>query len=264
MSQSGLVTFPHSLESLSYVITDSTENLYFCPMLEILYQDDYLIAINKPSGLLVHKSKYAGPANEYAVEKLTNQIGKKVHLVHRLDRKTSGVLLFAFDKETLKLISDQFMNREVEKKYLAILRGWTKEEETIDYDLTNENEIVQNAITYYRRLQISEIDLPFLKHPTSRYSFVEAIPETGRFHQLRKHFKHILHPILGCRKHGCNKQNKLWLNTFNITAMPLHSHQLNFKHPITNQNISINASLNVNPGFLEIGNILSFNFQEYI
>jgi hypothetical protein len=150
-------------------------------MLEILYQDDYLIAINKPSGLLVHKSKYAGPADEYAVEKLTNQIGKKVHLVHRLDRKTSGVLLFAFDKETLKLISDQFMNREVEKKYLAILRGWTKEEETIDYDLTNENEIVQNAITYYRRLQISEIDLPFQKHPTSRYSFVEAIPETGRF-----------------------------------------------------------------------------------
>jgi tRNA pseudouridine65 synthase len=100
-----------------------------------------------------------------------------------------------------------------------------KEEETIDYDLTNENEIIQN-VTYYKRLMISEIDLPFLKHPTS-YSLVEAIPETGRFHQLRKHFKHILHPILGCRKHGCNKQNKLWLNTFNVTAMPLHSHQLN-------------------------------------
>lgn len=233
-------------------------------MLDILYQDDYLIAINKPSGLLFHKSKYAGPADEYAVEKLTNQIGKKVHLVHRLDRKTSGVLLFAFDKEILKLISDQFMNREVEKKYLAILRGWTKEEETIDYDLTNENEIVQNAVTYYKRLMISEIDLPFLKHPTSRYSLVEAIPETGRFHQLRKHFKHILHPILGCRKHGCNKQNKLWLNTFNVTAMPLHSHQLNFKHPITNQHIFLNASLNVNPGFLEIGKILGFNLEVYI
>ncbi len=233
-------------------------------MLEILYQDDYLIAINKPSGLLVHKSKYAGPADEYAVDKLTNQMGKKVHLVHRLDRKTSGVLLFAFDKETLKLISDQFMNREVEKKYLAILRGWTKEEETIDYYLTNENEIVQNAVTYYRRLQISEIELPFLKHPTSRYSLVEATPETGRFHQLRKHFKHILHPILGCRKHGCNKQNKLWLNTFNITAMPLHSHYLSFQHPMSHQAVSIRAGLQVNTGFLEIGSILNFDLGKYI
>lgn len=233
-------------------------------MLEILYRDAYFIAINKPSGLLVHKSYYAGVADEYAVQKLTEQIGEKVHLVHRLDRKTSGVLLFAFDKESLKLISDLFMSRDVEKKYLAILRGWTKDEETIDYDLTNENEIVQNAITYYRRLQTSEIDLAFQKHTTSRYSLVEAIPETGRFHQLRKHFKHILHPILGCRKHGCNKQNKLWLNTFNVTAMPLHSHQLNFKHPITKENISINASLNVNPGFLEIGEILSLDLKDFI
>lgn len=233
-------------------------------MLEILYRDEHLIAINKPSGLLVHKSYYAGPADEYAVEKLTNQIGQKVHLVHRLDRKTSGVLLFALDKETLKLISDQFMSRDVEKKYIAILRGWTKEEETIDYDLTNENEVIQNAITYYRRLQTSEIDLPFGKHETSRYSLVEAIPETGRFHQLRKHFKHILHPILGCRKHGCNKQNKLWLQTFNITAMPLHSHQLNFIHPVTSEEISIDASLNVNPEFLEIAKILSFDLSKYL
>lgn len=232
-------------------------------MLEILYQDDYFIAINKPSGLLVHKSYYAGVADEYAVEKLGHQIGKKVHLVHRLDRKTSGVLLFALDKESLKSMSDLFMDRKVEKKYLAILRGWTKEEETIDYDLTNENEIVQHALTYYRRLQISEIDLPFREHQSSRYSLVEAIPETGRFHQLRKHFKHILHPILGCRKHGCNKQNKLWLNTFNVTAMPLHSHQISFSHPITKEEISINASLNVNPGFLEIGKILSFDLKDY-
>lgn len=233
-------------------------------MLDILYQDEYLIAINKPSGLLVHKSYYAGVADEYAVEKLTKQIGRKVHLVHRLDRKTSGVLLFTFDKESLKLMSNQFAERKVEKKYLAILRGWTKEEETIDYDLVNENEIVQNAITYYRRLAISEIDLPFLKHKTSRYSLVEAIPETGRFHQLRKHFKHILHPILGCRKHGCNKQNKLWLQTFNLTNLTLHSHQLSFTHPISNQDIIINASLTVNPEFLKIGEILSFDLKDYI
>jgi tRNA pseudouridine65 synthase len=168
-------------------------------MLEILYRDEHLIAINKPSGLLVHKSFYAGEADTYAIQELRKQIGQKVYPVHRLDRKTSGVLLFTLDKETLRNMSDQFASRHVEKKYIAILRGWTKEEETIDYDLINENEVRQNAVTYYHRLQTSEIDLPFLKHQTSRYCLVEAIPETGRFHQLRKHFKHILHPILGCR-----------------------------------------------------------------
>ena len=89
-------------------------------------------------------------------------------------------------------------------------------EQTIDYDLINEDEIQQNAITFYHRLQTSEIDLAFGKHQTSRYCLVEAIPETGRMHQLRKHFKHILHPILGCRPYGCNKQNKLWLENFEL------------------------------------------------
>ncbi|MCW3160507.1 pseudouridine synthase [Chryseobacterium oryctis] len=230
-------------------------------MLEILYHDEHLIAINKPSGLLVHKSYYAGEADEYAVEKLTNQINQKVHLVHRLDRKTSGVLLFTLDKESLKLMSDQFMNREVDKKYIAIVRGWAKEEEVIDYDLVNENEVKQNAITYYRRLQTSEIDLPFLKHQTSRYSLVEAIPETGRFHQLRKHFKHILHPILGCRKHGCNKQNKLWLQTFGINKMTLHAHQLSFNHPVTHERITLNAT--IDEEFKRVGDILNFDLSSY-
>lgn len=233
-------------------------------MLEILYQDDCIIAINKPSGLLVHKSYYAGIAEEYAVEKLSNQIGNKVHLVHRLDRKTSGVLLFTLDKEILRIMSDQFADRKVEKKYLAILRGWAAEEETIDYNLTNDNQITQNAITYYRRLQISEIDLAFGSHPTSRYSLVEAIPETGRMHQLRKHFKHILHPILGCRSYGCNKQNKLWLETYNINKLMLHAHQLAFNHPITQERIVINASLNVNEEFIRTGQILNLDLQDYI
>ncbi|WP_294270401.1 pseudouridine synthase [uncultured Chryseobacterium sp.] len=231
-------------------------------MLEILYRDEHLIAINKPSGLLVHKSFYSGEADTYAIQELRKQIGQKVYPVHRLDRKTSGVLLFTLDRETLRAMSDQFATREVEKKYIAILRGWTKEEETIDYDLINENEVKQNAVTYYRRLQTSEIDLPFLKHQTSRYSLVEAIPETGRFHQLRKHFKHILHPILGCRKHGCNKQNKLLLQTFNMTRMPLHAYQLAFTHPITNERIHVIAT--IDEEFKKVGDILEFDLNAYV
>lgn len=231
-------------------------------MLEILYQDEYLIAINKPSGLLVHKSFYSGEADTYAIQELKKQIGQKVYPVHRLDRKTSGVLLFTLDKDTLRLMSTQFEEKAVEKKYIAILRGWTKEEEIIDYDLVNENEVKQNAVTEYRRLQTIEIDLPFLKHQTSRYCLVEAFPKTGRFHQLRKHFKHILHPILGCRKHGCNKQNKLWLETFGISKMTLHAHQLNFTHPVSKDKISLNAAIDAD--FKKVGDILSFDLSAFM
>ncbi|UKB84190.1 pseudouridylate synthase [Chryseobacterium sp. MEBOG06] len=231
-------------------------------MLEILYRDEHIIAINKPSGLLVHKSYYAGEADTYAIQELRDQIGQYVYPAHRLDRKTSGVLLFTLDKDTLRIMNDQFATRQVEKKYLAILRGWTKEEETIDYDLINEDEIQQNAITYYHRLQTSEIDLPFGKHETSRYCLVEAIPETGRMHQLRKHFKHILHPILGCRPYGCNKQNKLWLETFNMSKLMLHAHQLVFNHPVTKEKMTLNAT--VNEEFKRVGDILKLDLSAYL
>ena len=232
-------------------------------MLEILYQDEYIIAINKPSGLLVHKSFYARDAKIFAIQELRNQIGgQHVYPIHRLDRKTSGVLLFALDKEALKIMNDRFATREVEKKYLAILRGWSPDELTIDYDLTNDDGVKQNAITYFRRLQKAEIELEFNNHPTSRYSLVEAIPETGRMHQLRKHFKHILHPILGSRPHGCNKQNKLWLENFELKGMMLHAHQLVFNHPITNERITLNAT--INEEFQKVSDILDFNVSLYI
>lgn len=231
-------------------------------MLEILYQDEYLIAINKPRGLLVHKSFYARDAKVYAVQELRNQIGgQHVYPIHRLDRKTSGVLLFALDKESLKIMNDRFATREVEKKYLAILRGWAPEELTIEYDLTNDDGIKQSAITYFHRLQTAEIELEYNHHPTSRYCLVEAIPETGRMHQLRKHFRHIFHPILGSRPHGCNKQNKLWLENFGLKAMMLHAHRLSFNHPITNEPLEINAK--VNSEFARVSDILGLDIKDF-
>lgn len=231
-------------------------------MLEILYQDEYLVAINKPSGLLVHKSFYARDAKVYAVQELRNQLGgQHVYPIHRLDRKTSGVLIFALDKDTLKIMNECFANRNVEKKYLAILRGWSPEELTIDYDLTNDDDVKQNAITYFHRLQTAEINLEYNNHPTSRYCLVEAIPETGRMHQLRKHFRHIFHPILGSRPHGCNKQNKLWLETFGLKGMMLHAHQLVFEHPISKEKIILNAK--INEEFNRVGDILGLNLEAY-
>jgi len=227
-------------------------------MLEILYQDEYLVAINKPHGLLVHQSPIARDASEFAIQLLRDQINQKVYPVHRLDRKTSGVLLFALDKQTNKHLTQQFTDQVIEKKYWAILRGFAPEEMVVDYNLFTDSGVSQTAITRFKTVQTSEINLPSGKHQTSRYSFVEAQPKTGRMHQLRKHFAHILHPILGDRPHGCNKQNKLWLETHNMNTMMLHAKTITFRHPITLNWITIEA--NPSDEFKRVGKILKFNF----
>lgn len=234
---------------------------YLCGMLEILYQDEYIVAINKPRDLLVHKSFIASDIQEYAIQILRDQIGQYVYPVHRLDRKTSGVLLFALNKEVLKQLNEVFATRQVEKKYIAIVRGFTPEEETIDYALTNDKGQHQEAKTYYKTLQQVEVDIPFGKYQTSRYSLVEAYPETGRQHQLRKHFKHIFHPILGSRPHGCNKQNKLWLDQFNLTAMLLHAVELAFEHPISKESIRLRATMDEQ--YEKYNAFLGFNLEAY-
>jgi tRNA pseudouridine65 synthase len=211
--------------------------------LEIIYQDDRLVAINKPHGLLVHRSPIAADASEFAVQLLREQIGRKVYPVHRLDRKTGGVLLFALDPEMNSAMQQLFMEREVDKTYLAIVRGHSPDSGTIDYPLTDEKGNVHEAVTHFKTLERFEIPLPFGKHLTSRYSLVEVKPETGRMHQIRKHFAHIFHPIIGDRPHGCNKQNKLFLEKWVMNTMLLHAKELKFVHPETGEEIRITATL---------------------
>jgi tRNA pseudouridine65 synthase len=212
-------------------------------MLDILYRDEHLIAINKPHGLLVHRSPIAADVEEFALQLLRDQVGVKVNPVHRLDRKTGGVLLFAFNKETEIAMQQQFMENQVQKKYLAIVRGHTPDSESIDYPLRKENGTLQEALTNYTTLKCAEIAVPFGAHPTSRYSLIEASPQTGRMHQIRKHMSHIFHPIIGDRTHGCNKQNKLFKDKWGMTTMLLHASRLSFKHPVTGEEIIIDAPL---------------------
>lgn len=212
-------------------------------MLEIIYRDEHLIAINKPHGLLVHRSPIAADASEFALQLLRDQIDMKVNPVHRIDRKTGGILLFAFNKEVEIAMQKAFMENQVSKKYLAIVRGHTPDAEDIDYPLRKENGTLQDAFTSYTTLKRAELDIAFGKHPTSRYSLVEAVPTTGRMHQLRKHLSHVFHPIIGDRTHGCNKQNKLFLELWEMTTMLLHASQLTFKHPITGEEITTKAAL---------------------
>ena len=212
-------------------------------MLEILYQDEHYIAINKPHGLLVHRSSIATNTDTYALQLLRDQIGRRVNPVHRLDRKTSGVLIFSFEAEGTKRLQSLFEKEEVIKKYLAIVRGHFPEFVDINYDLTNDRGKVQDAKSLIYCLHQSEINIPLGKHSTSRYSLVEVQPKTGRQHQIRKHLSHLNHPIIGDRPHGCNKQNRLFKEKWNMTKMMLCATSLTFKHPYSNQNIALRANL---------------------
>lgn len=212
-------------------------------MLDIIFRDEYLIAINKPHDLLVHRSNIAADAEVFALQLLRDQIGQKVYPVHRIDRKTGGVLLFAFDKSIEIEMQKQFMDNRVGKKYLSILRGHTPDNGEIDYPLRKENGTLQEAFTAYQTIKRVELDVAFGKHSTSRYSLVEATPKTGRMHQLRKHFAHIFHPIIGDRTHGCNKQNKLFKEKWEMTTMLLHASQLIFTHPLSGEMVTIEAPL---------------------
>lgn len=227
--------------------------------LEIIYHDENLIAVNKPNGLLVHRSSIATDAEVFAVQILRNQIGQQVFPCHRLDRKTSGVLIFALNPVTNAMMQKQFSENKIEKKYLAIVRGFTKDWEIIDYPLRKENGIMQEAITIYHTMAKTELEIPFGKQKTSRYSLVEITPKTGRMHQIRKHFAHILHPIIGDRPHGCNKQNKLFKEKWNMTNMLLHASEISFLHPFTNQEITIKAPLN--ESFTQAAKLLHLNLE---
>ncbi len=225
-------------------------------MLTILYRDEHLIAINKPHGLLVHRSKIADDTDVFALQLLRDQIGQPVYPAHRLDRKTGGILLFTLDKPTNVSMQQQFMNKAVVKKYLAIVRGYTDPIGEIDYPLRKENGTLQDAFTAYATLKQAELPVAFGGHATSRYSLIEATPTTGRMHQLRKHFKHIFHPIIGDRTHGCNKQNKLFLEQWEMETMLLHASYLKFTHPLTGDIIEIEAP--VHDEFNRVMNLMNW------
>lgn len=211
--------------------------------LEIIYHDDYLVAINKPHGLLVHRTKIATERDQFALQLLRDQLDRRVYPVHRIDRKTSGVLLFALDEDSNSRTTALFRDQKVEKTYWAIVRGFTDSEGTIDYALRKESGQLQESVTHYKTLAQTEIPVPLGKFNTSRYSLLQVKPETGRMHQIRKHLAHIHHPIIADRPHGCNKQNKLFKEKWEMDSMLLHAKELKFKHPANNTVLQIEADL---------------------
>ncbi len=213
-------------------------------MLEIIYEDEWYVAINKPHGLLVHRTKIAEEKKEFALQLLRDQLNKHVFLIHRLDRPTSGILLFAKSSEAAQKAALLFEKREVYKEYYAIVRGYTPDTNTLDYPLKKDGYgKEQEAITHYTKLAQIEIPIPVSRYLTSRYSLLNVIPKTGRMHQIRRHLAKDRHYLIGDKRHGDCKHNKMFEEKLNVTKMLLHAHNLTFKHPYTHKKISINATI---------------------
>ncbi|WNL48176.1 pseudouridine synthase [Dyella sp. BiH032] len=215
-------------------------------MLDLLYQDDALIAVNKPAGLAVHRSKLVGNADEFLIDVLREQVGGAVHLAHRLDRATSGVLLVARSPEVAAALGEQFMGRDVHKQYLAVVRGWPEPEEgLVDYPLPGSRDTGprRDARTRYRRLATVEVPIALGRYPQQRYGLVLAEPETGRFRQIRKHMAHLHHPVIGDCQHGRSDHNRLYKQYFGCHRMLLHAWRLRFAHPLSGQPMRLEAPL---------------------
>ncbi len=220
--------------------------------LEILYLDEHLVAVNKPAGLLVHRSPIDRRETRFLLQLLRDQLGQRIYPVHRLDKPTSGVLLFGLSPEAAHRAAEAFAGRRVGKKYLAVLRGYSAEQGTIDYPLREEPERraakappveARPARTDYRRLATVELPIAVGRYATSRYSLVEARPLTGRRHQLRRHFKHLFHPIVGDTTHGDGQHNRFFRQQFGCQRLLLAATELSIIHPFNGRPLTVQAPL---------------------
>ena len=224
------------------------------PPVEIIYMDEDVIGVHKQSGALTHRSRIAEDWTPSVMERLRDQVGAWVYPAHRLDRPTSGVLIFGRNKESARALNGLFAQGVVRKRYVALVRGYAPDERTIDHALKERLDRVtdgqaqrdkppQEAVTHVRCLAQIELQIPVGKYPTTRYSLVEAIPITGRRHQIRRHLAHISHPIIGDTTHGRGEHNRFFRARFNANRLLLASTDLRLPHPITGAPLHLHAPL---------------------
>jgi len=218
--------------------------------LPILYRDEYLVATDKPAGLLVHRSPIDRHETRFALQLLRDQIGQRVYPVHRLDKPTSGVLLFALSPEIAASLSSQISARSVTKDYLAIVRGYCPARGEIDHAISDKADAIadrdrrqpraaQEAQTRYRCLATVELPYAVDRYPQSRYSLVHLQPRQGRKHQLRRHMKHIGHPIIGDAKYGKGVHNRFFQAQFGCSRLLLACVGMQLVHPVSGEPLLI-------------------------
>lgn len=219
--------------------------------LAVLHLDEHLVAIDKPPGLLVHRTQLAAREGEAALQRLRDQLGRPVWPVHRLDRGTSGVLLFALSAEVAGLLGAMFEQGRCTKHYLALVRGWPAEDTgLIDHPLARDPEqpsagqTMLAAQTRWRVLQRDEWPIATdARFPTTRIALLEAEPLQGRRHQIRRHLKHIAHPILGDATHGKGPLNRAVAAHLGVQRLWLHAQELTLRHPVSGATLRLQAPL---------------------
>jgi tRNA pseudouridine65 synthase len=201
--------------------------------LTILFRDPHLIAVDKPAGLAVHR----GWARErdVAMTRLRDQIGAHVFPVHRLDRATSGVLLFALSAEVAARVCEMFAAGKTEKTYLALVRGVPPEEILVDHPLPPGEDTHAPRVAAQTMIVLREV--------FGRYSLVEARPLTGRLHQVRRHLKHISCPLIGDVNYGKGEHNRLFRERHNLHRLFLHATRLRLPHPAQGGRLDITSPL---------------------
>ncbi len=220
--------------------------------LTILYRDEHIAVIDKPANLLVHRSEIDRHETRFAIQILRDQIGQRVWPAHRLDRGTSGVLLFGLSAEIASTLGKQFEAGSVEKRYWAVVRGHPPVSGSIDHALSRQRDAyefqgehssqeAQPALSHFRRLAEIELPIAIDRYPSSRYALVELQPVTGRRHQLRRHLKHIAHPIIGDATYGKGKHNRYFAEHFACRRMLLACVEMGFDHPVDRKRLKINA-----------------------
>ncbi len=241
------------------------------PALTILYQDEYFVAVDKPAGLFVHRSYMDKHEIYFALQLVRDLVGQYVYPLHRLDRPTSGVLLFALTEEVARIMGQAFSERKVNKTYYALTRGHLTDNGIIDYPLKEkldklgdkyvaQDKAPQLAITCYQSVVTASLPISLGRYDSVRYSLIKLRPETGRRHQIRRHLAHLRHPIIGDINYGDNKQNPFFHQHFGFKRLMLIAKELEFVHPVTGLVVNIKASFDVQ--WQSVFNRLSWDIAE--
>ena len=223
----------------------NSTNDYFCEMdIPILYQDDALVVVSKPNNILVHPSYYARNIKEPSlIELLSEVIDEKLYPVHRLDYKTSGVMILAKSSVNAAALQKQFEENTIQKVYYALVRGYSDKKGKVDTPVKNpDTGKYKEALTNYSTLESVEVAIAVQPYSMSRYSLVVLFPKTGRMHQLRKHMNKISHPIIGDHKYGNRHHNRMFEEELKYPNMFLHAYQISFRHPVTKEEVCINVT----------------------
>jgi len=214
-------------------------------MIDIIFEDDYIICANKPNNMLMHHAKHSRNVSDEnsLLQEIESQLGFKTFPVHRLDRKTSGIILLAKEKEFVSGFQKLFTAKSIIKTYYAIVRGHAPTTLTIDSPVKGRDaKVHKEALTELETIEKIILEIPVKPYDSSRYSLVKLLPKTGRMHQLRVHSKKISHPIIGDPKYGDNNHNVMFEEHFESSNLFLHAGSLEFLHPFSGKNLLLKAS----------------------